>query len=316
MQSGPRSPPARARALHPCIAGLTLGSLGAWLEASPDPQCLRLSRRGAGERLAKAARLGDLLPSRPPHPQGLAKSCQVQSGASIEDAREGVGTQPLASDLATGRRLSPSRSLGEIPSQDGSGSPPSRVGWGREWQPAAGSSASLRGHRPAHQGGRAQAVTRGAGTGVLESGSPFPPQGAVAAGRLRGEVTATGLAATWLGQLGGCRSGEPGGPLPYPVPCPVARGASSRIWGQQPQPYLPAPGPPVGQDGGGGGGDPCPQASGGVVAGLGLAPKRFRLIRASWPVDPWLLPAPRWRPPHRPGDPCTPRPSQPRLLPT
>lgn len=168
----------------------------------------------------------------------------------------------------------------------------------------------------AHQGGRAQAVTRGAGTGVLESGSPFPPQGAVAAGRLRGEVTATGLAATWLGQLGGCRSGEPGGPLPYPVPCPVARGASSRIWGQQPQPYLPAPGPPVGQDGGGGGGDPCPQASGGVVAGLGLAPKRFRLIRASWPVDPWLLPAPRWRPPHRPGDPCTPRPSQPRLLPT
>ena len=98
--------------VSPCMGSLTLCSLGAWLEASLGPQCLPLSRPEAGERPAKAAPPAGRPPLMPPtpHPQGLAKSCQVQSGASgggrgQKDAQEQMGTQPSASggDKTTSR---------------------------------------------------------------------------------------------------------------------------------------------------------------------------------------------------------------------
>lgn len=91
-----RWPPPR---VSPCMGSLTLCSLGAWLEASLGPQCLPLLQPEAGERPAKAAPpAGRPLPMPPtPHPQGLAESCQVQSGASgggrsQKDAQEQMGT--------------------------------------------------------------------------------------------------------------------------------------------------------------------------------------------------------------------------------
>lgn len=105
------------RAPHPprvsaCMGSLTLRSLGAWLEASPGPQCRPLLRLEAGETPAKAAPPAGRPPPMPPtpHPQGLAKSCQVQSGASgggrgQVDAQEQMGTQPsaLGGDKTTSR---------------------------------------------------------------------------------------------------------------------------------------------------------------------------------------------------------------------
>lgn len=111
---------------------------------------------------------------------------------------------------------------------------------------ATGSWLSCQPHRApsACEAGRAGAPACGAGAGALGLGVPAFSivhrgsrlQQAPAAGSwLQGKVAAVGLTATWLGRLGGCGGGEPGGPLPYPEPCPQPPQLSSHLgletWG-------------------------------------------------------------------------------------
>lgn len=227
-----------------------------------------------------------------PHPRGLAKSCQVQSGGSgqcwwrmlLEGAQEGAGSKPLASDLAAFCRLSPLPPPGETQSCThgiGMGKGVAACSWLSCHPPRAPS---------VHQAGRARAVARGAVTGVLKLGSPSSPRVcAVVSSRLLPPGWA-GWVAVGAGSQAGC----------FPTPCPAlwpeVPGLQFRGRSPASPPFQLRGHPPVLV-----GKELCHRHQAVSAQGWGWRLRAFagfRLVRLQTPGFSWAPACPQMAPPH------------------